>query len=154
MRANVARMPSNCNLQSYSCFSHQLSLSTVRSKAVQSCLILSTCYEWKIYTFYNSTGQVVSTRQIELSSQNAWLWFTQASASKVVQSYYLYSASAVQSCFYYNTIFIVCLCLLDGGLSLDHCRCDRSIFDRCTFFFRHPSSCSCHPVAIIIHLGA
>ena len=84
MRANVARMPSNCNLQSYSCFSHQLSLSTVRSKAVQSCLILSTCYEWKIYTFYNSTGQVVSTRQIELSSQNAWLWFTQASASKVV----------------------------------------------------------------------
>ena len=104
MRANVARMPSNCNLQSYSCFSHQLSLSTVRSKAVQSCLILSTCYEWKIYTFYNSTGQVVSTRQIELSSQNAWLWFTQASASKVVQSYYLYSASAVQSCFYYNTI--------------------------------------------------
>ena len=45
---------------------------------------------------------------------------------------------AMQSRFYYNMIFIiVCLRLLDGGLSLDHCRCDRSIFDCCTFFFRH-----------------
>ena len=60
-------MPSNCNLQSYSCFSHQLSLSTVRSKAVQSCLILSTCYEWKIYTFYSSydwTSCVHSTDRV------------------------------------------------------------------------------------------
>ena len=57
---------------------------------------------------------------------------------------------AMQSCFFDNTIFIIiCLRLLDGGLSLDHCRCDRSIFDRCTFFFRHPSSCSGHTVAII-----
>ena len=66
-RANVARMPSNCNLQSYSCFSHQLSLSTVRSKAVQPCLILSTCYEWKIYTFYSSydcTSCVRSTDRV------------------------------------------------------------------------------------------
>ena len=62
---------------------------------------------------------------------------------------------AMQSYFYCHTIFIiVCLRLLDGGLSLDHCRRDRSIFDRCTFFFRHPSSCSRHPVAIITHLGA
>ena len=53
-RANVARAPSNCNLQSYTSFSHQLRLCTVRSKAVSWCLILSTCYEWKIYTFYNS----------------------------------------------------------------------------------------------------
>lgn len=48
-------------------FLHQLSLFTVRSKAVQSCLILSTCYEWKIYTFYSSydwTSCVHSTDRV------------------------------------------------------------------------------------------
>ena len=122
---------------------------------VYKCISLAKRITWR----QNSRGHFLRGLKFELFL--CWLSCSQVDTSKKGKFYYFWHFGsffypwgikymAMQSCFYYNTIFnIVCLRLLDGGLSLDHYRCDRSIFDRCTFFFRHPSSCSGHPVAII-----
>lgn len=111
------------------------------------------CYDYKL-NFFSVAWRCSQINTAEKEKFNYFLsfWVILLPASGERRIKYM----AMQSCFsvLQYDFRIVCLRLLDGGLSLDHCRCDCSIFDCCTFFFRHPSSCSCHRVANKTHLRA